>query len=608
MYYPDEVIEEVRMKNDIVDVISGYVKLQKKGANYFGLCPFHNEKSPSFSVSPGKQMYYCFGCGAGGNVITFLMEYENYTFQEALSSLADRAGVNLPKMEYSREAREQADLRARLLEVNKLAANYFYYQMKQPQGKASYDYFHLKRGLADETIVHFGLGYSNKTSDDLYRYLKGKGYEDSFLKDTGLVTLEERGGRDKFWNRVMFPIMDVNNRVIGFGGRVMGDGEPKYLNSPETKLFDKSRNLYGLNYARLSREGYLLICEGYLDVISLHQAGFTNAVASLGTAFTSQHANVLKRYTDQVILTYDSDGAGVKAALRAIPILKEVGMSIKVLNMKPYKDPDEFIKNMGAEAFRQRIREAKNSFLFEVDVLRRGYEMDDPEQKTRFYQETARKLLQFGEALERENYLQAVAREQMIPAEELRGLVNRMGMSMGLKAGESLNHSGRVVPQETQEEESGGSGLSGSRKPRRPDKEDGIRRSQRLLLTWLIETPALFEKIEGIITADDFVENLYHQVAQMVFDGHREGNLNPAAILSRFINDEDQYKEVAALFNASLKESLNNEEQKKAFSETVMKVRKNSLDVASRNAKDITQLQEIIRQQAALKQLHISLD
>ena len=604
MYYPDEVIEEVRMKNDIVDVISGYVKLQKKGANYFGLCPFHNEKSPSFSVSPGKQMYYCFGCGAGGNVITFLMEYENYTFQEALSSLADRAGVNLPKMEYSREAREQADLRARLLEVNKLAANYFYYQMKQPQGKAAYDYFHLKRGLADETIVHFGLGYSNKTSDDLYRYLKGKGYDDSFLKDTGLVTLEERGGRDKFWNRVMFPIMDVNNRVIGFGGRVMGDGEPKYLNSPETKLFDKSRNLYGLNYARLSREGYLLICEGYLDVISLHQAGFTNAVASLGTAFTSQHANVLKRYTDQVILTYDSDGAGVKAALRAIPILKEVGMSIKVLNMKPYKDPDEFIKNMGAEAFRQRIREAKNSFLFEVDVLRRGYEMDDPEQKTRFYQETARKLLQFGEALERENYLQAVAREQMIPAEELRGLVNRMGMSMGLKAGESLNHSGRVVPQE----ESGGSGLSGSRKPRRPDKEDGIRRSQRLLLTWLIETPALFEKIEGIITADDFVEHLYHQVAQMVFDGHREGNLNPAAILSRFINDEDQYKEVAALFNASLKESLNNEEQKKAFSETVMKVRKNSLDVASRNAKDITQLQEIIRQQAALKQLHISLD
>ena len=657
MYYPDEVIEEVRMKNDIVDVISGYVKLQKKGANYFGLCPFHNEKSPSFSVSPGKQMYYCFGCGAGGNVLTFVMEYENYTFQEALTHLADRAGVNLPKMEYSKEAREQAEHRARLLEANKLAANYFYFQLKQPQGKAGYEYLHNKRGLSDETIVRFGLGYSNKTSDDLYKFLKSKGYEDSFLKDTGLVTLEERGGRDKFWNRVMFPIMDVNNRVIGFGGRVMGDGEPKYLNSPETKLFDKSRNLYGLNYARTSREGYLLICEGYLDVISLHQAGFTNAVASLGTAFTTQHAGVLKRYTDQVILTYDSDGAGTKAALRAIPILKEVGISIKVLNMKPYKDPDEFIKNMGADAFRQRIKEAKNSFLFEVDVLRQSYQMDDPEQKTRFYQETARKLLQFGEALERENYLQAVAREQMIPADELRALVNRMGMSFGMKAGDTMGHSGKVKHKAENEESmypdygyyadsdpayygdggmedaygesgyagssgyagasgyagpsgytGGSSGSSGGRRPRKPDKEDGIRRSQRLLLTWLIEKPELFDKIKGIITADDFIEDLYHQVAQMVFEGQAAGNLNPAAILSRFINDEDQYKEVAALFNASLKESLGNEEQKKAFSETVLKVRKNSLDAASRNAKDITQLQEIIKQQAALKQLHISLD
>ena len=623
MYYPDEVIEEVRMKNDIVDVISGYVKLQKKGANYFGLCPFHNEKSPSFSVSPGKQMYYCFGCGAGGNVLTFVMEYENYTFQEALQSLADRAGVSLPKMEYNRENREQAELRARLLEVNRLAANYFYYQLKQPQGKQGYDYFREKRQLSDETIIRFGLGYANKTSDDLYRYLREKGYEDSFLKETGLVTVEERGGRDKFWNRVMFPIMDVNNRVIGFGGRVMGDGEPKYLNSPETRLFDKSRNLYGLNYARTSREKCTLICEGYLDVISLHQAGFSNAVASLGTAFTSQHAGILKRYTDQVILTYDSDGAGVKAALRAIPILRDAGISAKVLNMKPHKDPDEFIRNMGAQAFRERMDQARNSFLFEIDVLKREYSMEDPEQKTKFYQETARKLLQFGEPLERENYLQAVAREHMIQENELRQLVNRMGMQFGLKAGDSYREDARgrentAVRRDKEEYEKTGTGKSpetgsyneASRPApsRRPDRENGIRRSQRLLLTWLIEDDSLFDKIKGIITADDFVEELYHQVAVMVFEGHAQGNLNPASILSRFINDDDQYKEVAALFNASLKESLSNEEQKKAFAETVLKVRKNSLDTASRNAKDIAQLQEIIKQQAALKQLHISLD
>ena len=589
MFYPEDIVEEVRTKNDIVDIVSGYVKLQKKGSNYFGLCPFHNEKSPSFSVSPSKQMYYCFGCGAGGNAITFLMEYENYSFPEALQVLADRAGVELPKEEMTKEARAQADLRATLLEINKLAANYFYYQLKQPQGKIGYDYL-TGRKLSDATILHFGLGFANKTSDDLYRYLKSKGYKDEILKETGLVSIEERGTHDKFWNRVMFPIMDVNNRVIGFGGRVMGDGTPKYLNSPETRLFDKSRNLYGLNYARSSRKKYMLICEGYMDVIAMHQAGFTNAVASLGTAFTSQHAMLIKRYTDQVILTYDSDGAGVKAALRAIPILKEVGISCKVLNMKPYKDPDEFIKNMGAEAFQERIDQAQNSFLFEIEVLKRDYNLEDPEQKTNFYNAVARKLLEFPEALERDNYTQAVAREQFIPYQDLKQLVSRL--------------SSRIVPgaEQTQPRK------EFTPRERKKEKEDGTRQSQRLLLTWLIEDPKLFDKIEGIITPDDFREDLYHQVAQMVFDGHARGDVNPAGILNHFINDEEQYKEVAALFNASLKESLNNEEQKKAFSETVIKVRKHSLDEASRNASDIETLQKIIQAQSALKTLHISLD
>ena len=591
MYYPEEVIEEVRMRSDIVDVISGYVKLQKKGSNLFGLCPFHHEKSPSFSVSPSKQMYHCFGCGVSGNVITFVMEYENYSFREAVEMLADRSGVKLPKMEYSKEAKAKADRKAALLEINKLAANYFYYQLKQPQGKIGYDYL-VKRKLTDETIRRFGLGFSNKISDDLYRYLKSKGYEDELLKDTGLVTIEERGARDKFWNRVMFPIMDVNSRVIGFGGRVLGDGEPKYLNSPETMLFDKSRNLYGLNYARTSRKKYMMLCEGYMDVISMHQAGYTNAVASLGTALTEQHAALLKRYTDQVILTYDSDGAGVKAALRAIPILKEVGISTKVLNLKPYKDPDEFIKNMGADAFRERIANAQNSFLYEIDVLKREYDLDDPEQKTKFYNATARKLLEFSEALERDNYTRAVAQAQFIPYEDLRRLVNRLGSQLGMVPVRRRDED-RAEPRE---------------RKKKTEKDDGIRRSQRLLLTWLIERPQLFEKIEGIIGPDDFKEPLYHEVAQMVFDSPREGGVNPAGILNHFINDEEQYKQVAALFNASLNDSLNNEEQRKAFSETVLKVKKNSLDEASRSAVDIAALQEIIKQQAALKTLQISID
>ena len=588
MYYPDDVIEEVRTRNDIVDVISQYVNLKKKGANYFGLCPFHNEKSPSFSVSPGKQMYYCFGCGAGGNVITFVMEYENYSFVEAVKMLADRVGITLPEVEYTKEAKAAADLKNSLVEINRLGANYFYYQLKQPHGKIGYDYL-KRRQLTDETIKRFGLGFANKTSNDLYQYMRSKGYSDAILKETGLFFIEERGAHDKFWNRVMFPILDVNNRVIGFGGRVMGEGEPKYLNSPETKLFDKSRNLYGLNYARTSRAKYMLICEGYMDVIALHQAGFTNAVASLGTAFTSQHAVLLKRYTDQVVLTYDSDGAGVRAALRAIPILKEVGMSVKVLDMKPYKDPDEFIKNLGQDEFQKRIDRAVNSFMFEISVIRSEYNMQDPESKTGFYNAVARKLLEFSEKLERDNYTEAVAREYMIPLDDLKRLVATLGGQIGVG----------VKPKET----------DGSvRAKQKKDKEDGIKKSQRLLLTWLIERPELFDKIEGIIAPEDFIDELYQEVAGMVFEEHKKGNINPAQILNRFIEGEEQYREVAALFHASLAESLNNEEQKKAFSETVKKIKKNSLEVQSRRATDIAQLQKIIRQQSELANLKISLD
>ena len=586
MYYPDDVIEEVRARNDIVDVISQYVTLKKKGANYFGLCPFHNEKSPSFSVSPGKQMYYCFGCGAGGNVITFIMEYENYSFGEALKYLADRAGITLPEAEDSKEARAQRDLKNTLLEINRLAANYFYYQLKQPQGRPGYEYLKNRR-LSDETITQFGLGFANKTPDDLYRYMRSKGYDDSILKETGLFFIEERGARDKFWNRVMFPILDVNNRVIGFGGRVMGDGEPKYLNSPETKLFDKSRNLFGLNFARKSREKYLLICEGYMDVISMHQAGFTNAVASLGTAFTAQHALLLKRYTDQAVLTYDSDGAGIRAALRAIPILKEAGISAKVLNMKPYKDPDEFIKNLGREEFQKRIDEAVNSFLFEISVIRSEYNMQDPESKTGFYNAVAKKLLEFPEKLERDNYTEAVAREYMIPAEDLKRLVN----SLGERGGFALR---------TPEQE---------RPKKKKEKDDGVRKSQRLLLTWLIEEPKLFETIRGIITPEDFTDELYKRAAGLVFDEYeKNGSIEPARVLNHFIEGDEQYREAAALFNARLDESLSNEEQRKAFSETIKKIKRFSLEERSKKASDIRELQEIIRQKSELNNLQLTLE
>ena len=432
MYYPEELVEEIRSKNDIVDVISSYVRLQKKGSSYFGLCPFHNEKSPSFSVSRQKQMYYCFGCGAGGNVFTFLMEYENYSFVEALKYLADRAGVELPEPEYSGEAKKRADTKAILLEINKAAAQYFYVQLLRPQGGHALTYL-KDRKLSDDTIKAFGLGYSNKYSDDLYKYLKSKGYKDDMISQAGLISIDEKYGvHDKFWNRVMFPIMDVNSRVIGFGGRVMGDAKPKYLNSPETIIFDKSRNLYGLNRARKSRKPYFLLCEGYMDVISLHQAGFTNAVASLGTALTPGHAALIKRYVNEVYLTYDSDEAGTKAALRAGPILREVGITAKIIRMEPYKDPDEFIKNLGAEAFEERIQKARNGFMFSLEILERDYDMTSPEGRTDFMKEAARKLTEFDEEIERNNYIDAVAGTYHVSSEDLKKLVGRLAVQTGL--------------------------------------------------------------------------------------------------------------------------------------------------------------------------------
>ncbi len=573
-YYSDELIEEVRSANDIVNVISDYVRLQKKGSTHFGLCPFHNEKTPSFSVSQNKQMYYCFGCGAGGNVITFLMQYENYTFQEALQVLAKRVGIELPEQEMSGRARKEADKRARILEVNKTAAKYFYAQLRMEQGKKGMQYFE-RRGLSLEILKKFGLGYANKFSDDLYKYLRKQGYEDELLKDSGLVTIDEqRGGYDKFWNRVMFPILDVNNRVIGFGGRVMGEGEPKYLNSPETIIFDKSRNLYGLNFARSTRQHFILLCEGYMDVIALHQAGFDNAVASLGTAFTAGHANLLKRYTKEVYCTFDSDGAGIRAALRAIPILKEAGITAKVVRMAPYKDPDEFIKAEGADAYRKRIEEAQNSFLFEIEVLEQEYDLGDPEGKTAFYSAVAKKILEFEEELERDNYIEAVARKYQIGFANLRKLVVHQGTRAGL-ARESRTFK------------------SGVREKKK--KEDGMRQSQKLMLTWLIEEPELFSKISPFLGPEDFTEDLYRQAAEIVFSQYQEGELNPAGIVSMF-TEEDKQREIAALFNARLEEIVTPAEKEKALWETILRLKENSINYRSKHLEptDMEGLQKLI--------------
>lgn len=590
MYYPEDLVEEVRMKNDIVDVVSGYVKLQKKGASYFGLCPFHNEKSPSFSVSGAKQMYYCFGCGAGGNVFTFVMNYENYNFSEAVKMLADRAGVNLPELVYSEEMKKKESHRARLLEANKEAAKYFYYQLRAKQGETGYHYLQ-GRELSEETMKKFGLGFANKTSDDLTQYLKQKGFDDKLLQEAGLASFDERMGmHDKFWNRVMFPIQDINHRVIGFGGRVMGEGTPKYLNSPETPVFDKSRNLYGLNFARTSRTGNIILCEGYMDVISMHQAGFTQAVASLGTAFTSGQANLLRRYADNILLAYDSDGAGTSAAIRAISVLKEAGLTGKVINMQPYKDPDEFIKNLGTEAFQERIDHAENSFMFEIRILERNYDLKDPESKTKFHREIAKKLCGFEVEVERENYLEAVADKYHIGFENLRKLVAGYAAQTGL-----------ARPIERPK--------SGSQKKSTP--EENARRVQRMLLTWITDYPQVYAKISGYIAPLDFTEELYRQVAERLFADIEAGNYNPAAIVSMF-EDEQQQREAAALFNTKVEALETKQEKERAFHDILYAVKKNSYEYYSgKLGSDVTALNQVVAGKKALEELsktHISLD
>ena len=591
-YYSDELIEEVRSRNDIVDVISGYVRLTKKGSTYFGLCPFHNEKTGSFSVSPNKQMYYCFGCGAGGNVFTFLMQYENFSFPEAMEALAERAGIELPKQEMSAQAKKEADKRQILLEINKAAGKYFYMLLRSEHGKQAYEYF-KKRELSDATMQKFGLGYSDKYSDDLYRYLRKLGYDDAILKESGLVSIDEvRGGHDKFWNRAMFPIMDVHNKVIGFGGRVMGDGEPKYLNSPETKIFDKSRNLYALNFARQTKKPQMLLCEGYMDVIALHQAGFDNAVASLGTAFTSGHASLLKRYTKEVYLTFDSDGAGIKAALRAIPILKEVGLTAKVINMKPYKDPDEFIKALGAEEYQKRIDAAENSFMFEIRILEQKYDMKDPEGKTAFQTEVAKKLLDFTTELERNNYMEAVADKYHMSFEALRNLVNQLGTQGGL------------VKERTP--------LKSGLNEKKHKKEDGMKQSQKLLLTWLIEYDNLYDKIKDIITPEDFTEDIFRKVAELLYEQKKSGTVNPAQIISLFAEEEEQ-REVAELFHARIHEVDSAAERDKALKETILRVKDNSISYRSAHLEptDMQGLQQLVADKRTLQnmeKMHISID
>ncbi len=605
MFYSDELIDEIRQRCNIVDLVSGYVSLKKRGSNYFGLCPFHNEKSGSFSVNERMQLFYCFGCGVKGNVYTFLMKYENYTFPEAVRFLAQRVGVALPQDADDPQAERRANYRKRLLEANKEAAKYFYYALRDPRGEIGMNYF-KERGLTDETMHHFGLGYATKNSNEIVGYLKSKGFSDKEIWDAGLADHSEKYGLNgKFWNRVMFPIQDINHRVIAFGGRVMGDGKPKYLNSPETDVFNKSKNLYGLNWARTSRQDHFILCEGYMDVIAMHQAGFTQAVAALGTAFTDQQAMLIKRYVKQVIMTPDSDGPGIKAALRNIEILRNAGIAVKVMNLLPYKDPDEFIKGKGAEAFAERMKEAENGFFFEIRILEGQFDLADPDGKTAFYNAIAEHLCSFEDEMQRENYLTAIAEKYQIKADMLRDKVR--------SAAVRLENQDKRYKKEKNEEEEIAAGRPKPLPGRTKSEEyrlEKIRRSSCLVLSYLADEPGLYAKLKEDISPADFEASGLEPMAVMLFEELEAGKtIEPAAFVSRFA-DEEQQSLAAAIFQAK-EEAMGlrydeSERQKdpaieeKAFKEALLFVKNTVYEKISATA-PLEQLRECKRKTEELK-------
>ena len=426
MAFPAAFIDELVARNPIEDVVGQYVSLRRSGSNLFGLCPFHGEKTASFSVAPDKGMYYCFGCHKGGGSINFMMEVEGLSYPDAVRALAKRVGMEVPEDE---QYQSRYKAQERLWALHKEAARFFHSKLYAPVGQEALKYA-IGRGMPKSTLINFGIGYAPDSWTDLVDALRKKGYTDEELKDSGLVTVSKKNGAlfDRFRDRLMFPIIDVRGNVIGFGGRIMNNKDPdaaKYLNSPETLIFNKRKNLFALNLAKKSKQGYLILVEGYMDAIALHQYGFDCAVASLGTALTEDGATLLSKYTDQVVLIYDGDNAGQKAAQRAIPILEKAGLQVKVLQMRDAKDPDEFLKKFGADKFKLLLEESSNRVEYQLNAIAKKYDLNIDDQRIKFVQEAAELICMLSGSTRREVYGGRVAELAKISEETMRLEVER---------------------------------------------------------------------------------------------------------------------------------------------------------------------------------------
>lgn len=594
MSYPREIIDEVRMQNDIVDVVSQYVPLKQKGSSFMGLCPFHHEKTPSFSVNREKQFYYCFGCGAGGNVITFLMQMDHCTFPEALKQLADRAHILLPEPEKSAAAVAVERLKDRLFQAHSAAGRFFYDTLQSPQGAEARVYLQ-KRRLDPRIIRKFGIGYSPDSYDALSRHLQEKGFTMEEIVKSGLA-LENKNGdgyHDRFRGRVMFPIFDAQGRGVGFGGRVLNKGEPKYLNSPETILFSKSRNLYGLNFAKEARRRELILVEGYMDMISIYQAGFHNVVASLGTAFNQEHARTLKRFADDVILLYDSDDAGTNAALRAIPVLVKAGFRVRVTQVPDGKDPDEFIKANGAAEFSKLLLNAVHYISFEIACSKRNYNLENPEHRVRFATEAAQILAKLESDIERNVYLGEVSRATGVEEDAIRNEIQKLMRREETEAAPWREPMKPVTPQAR--------GMAPQKKTAK-----GVLEAQRNLLFFCAQYEGLYEKLRDVLEESDFTEEAYRRLYDAIGQMWQEsGNVFPADLVSRFEGAEEQ-KIVTEVFAVQLPWE-SSADIEKAVNEQVRLLKRTKIDQMTANAVSAEELQRLMEAKRTLESLYITI-
>ena len=519
--YSDEVINDVRQSNDIVDVISQYVHLKRSGRNFFGLCPFHNEKSPSFSVSPDKQIFHCFGCGVGGNVFSFITQIEGINFVEAVQMLAERANIQLPTLQDNGDSQRE-ELKAKVYKVNEFTAEFYHQNLYKPQAKIAQEYV-KKRQLSNETLKSFKIGFSGKF-DELYQELKKQGFGEREILESGLVNKNDRGQYiDRYRNRLMFPICDARGKVIAFGGRVLDDSKPKYINSPENVVYSKGRNLFGLNVAKKGDLKRILIVEGYMDVISLHQRGITNVVAPLGTALTEQQGWLLRKNSEQIILSFDSDEAGLKAKLRALDILQNMGCDLRILQMEGAKDPDEYIIKYGNARFNNLVDKALSIIEFKVKILKKDLNLENTNDKIKFLNEIAKLISNVNNTIEREVYIEKIAKEYDISKEAIYAEVNKLTYK-NVKTEKVLEKPKPVVTHIKREE--------------KVISEAVKRRENTVIALLLMGDLNIFEILRQNIKVENFQDEVNKKIAQKLYEEFEKGNSNINAIIDNLEQDE----------------------------------------------------------------------